>query len=127
MPRTSKIIIVPKPAPGSFNKHRPAGSLLLAQAAHLQKALIKHHAVAAVAIVPVPDARLGERACAVVVASGQPPTLSDLTEFLDYHGLAKFKFPERLLIVDELPINPGGKVDKNRLQALAADLVPPSH
>ena len=44
MPRTSKIIIVPKPAPGSFNKHRPAGSLLLAQAAHLQKALIKHHA-----------------------------------------------------------------------------------
>ena len=44
MPRTSKIIIVPKPAPGSFNKLRPAGSLLLAQAAHLQKALVKHHA-----------------------------------------------------------------------------------
>ena len=44
MPRTSKVIVVPKPAPGSFNKHRRAGSLLLAQAAHLQKALIKHHA-----------------------------------------------------------------------------------
>lgn len=44
MPRTSKIIFVPKPAPGSFNKHRPAGTLLQAQAAHLQKALIKHHA-----------------------------------------------------------------------------------
>jgi len=44
MPRTSKIIRVPKPAPGSFNKHRPAGSLLVAQAVHLQKALIKHHA-----------------------------------------------------------------------------------
>lgn len=44
MPRTSKIVFIPKPAPGSFNKHRPAGSLLLAQAAHLQKALIKHHA-----------------------------------------------------------------------------------
>jgi non-ribosomal peptide synthetase component E (peptide arylation enzyme) len=93
----------------------------------VETVLIKHHAVAAVAIVPVPDARLGERACAVVVASRQPPTLSDLTEFLDHHGLAKFKFPEHLLIVDELPINPGGKVDKNRLQALAADLVLPSH
>lgn len=93
----------------------------------VETVLIKHHAVAAVAIVPVPDARLGERACAVVVASGQPPTLSDLIEFLDHHGLAKFKFPERLLIVDELPINPGGKVDKIRLQALAADLVLPSH
>jgi hypothetical protein len=44
VPRTSKIVLVPKPALGSFNKHRPAGSLLLAQAAHLQKALIKHHA-----------------------------------------------------------------------------------
>ncbi len=44
MPRTSKIILVPKPAAGSFNKHRPAGSLLLAQAVHLHKALIKHHA-----------------------------------------------------------------------------------
>jgi hypothetical protein len=44
MPRTSKIVFVPKPAPGSFNKHRPAGTLLLAQSAHLQKALIKHHA-----------------------------------------------------------------------------------
>jgi hypothetical protein len=44
MARTSNIVFVPKPAPGSFNKHRPAGNLLLAQAAHLQKALIKHHA-----------------------------------------------------------------------------------
>ena len=44
MPRTSKIIMVPKAAPGSFNKHRPAGTLLQTQAAHLHKALIKHHA-----------------------------------------------------------------------------------
>jgi hypothetical protein len=44
MPRTSKIISIPRPAAGSFNKNRPAGSLLLAQAAHFQKVLIKHHA-----------------------------------------------------------------------------------
>ncbi|HXR17269.1 MAG TPA: hypothetical protein VN777_13835 [Terriglobales bacterium] len=44
MPRTSKIISIPKPAPGSFNKQRPAGTLLQAQVVHLQKALIKHHA-----------------------------------------------------------------------------------
>ena len=43
MPRTSRIVPVPQPAPGSFNKHRPANALLQAQAAHLQKALIKHH------------------------------------------------------------------------------------
>lgn len=44
MPRTAKIIPVPRPAPGSFNKHRPAGILLEAQAAHLRQGLIKHHA-----------------------------------------------------------------------------------
>ena len=44
MPRTSKIISIPKPAPGSFNKHRTAGALLQAQVAHLHRALIKHHA-----------------------------------------------------------------------------------
>jgi hypothetical protein len=44
MPRTSKIIHVPKPAPGSFNKRRPAGTLLLSQAAHLRQALVKHNA-----------------------------------------------------------------------------------
>lgn len=44
MPRTSKLISIPRPAPGSFNKNRPAGALLQAQIAHLQKALVKHHA-----------------------------------------------------------------------------------
>lgn len=44
MPRTSKIIPVPRPAAGSFNKHRPAGALLLSQVAHLRQALVKHHA-----------------------------------------------------------------------------------
>jgi len=44
MPRTKKIIQIWRPAPGSFNKHRPAGTLLQAQVAHLQKALVKHHA-----------------------------------------------------------------------------------
>ena len=44
MPRTSKIITSPRPASGSFNKHRRAGTLLRAQAVHLQRALIKRHA-----------------------------------------------------------------------------------
>jgi hypothetical protein len=44
MARTSKIIRIPRPAPGSFNKHRPAGALLQAQLAHLREALVKHHA-----------------------------------------------------------------------------------
>ncbi|BBY40130.1 cyclohexanecarboxylate-CoA ligase [Mycobacterium mantenii] len=92
----------------------------------VETVLIKHPAVAAVAIIPVPDDRLGERACAVVVPAGEPPTLNDLTAFLDAQGLAKFKFPEQLVLVDELPTNPGGKVDKGRLHQLVAAQTQPA-
>lgn len=83
-------------------------------------ALINHPAIADVAIVGVPDDRLGERACAVVVPTGEPPSLADLARFLGDLGFAKFKCPELLMTMDELPTNPGGKVDKKRLQTLAA-------
>ena len=42
MATTVSVIQVPKPAPGAFNKNRPAGKLLLAQARHAREALIKH-------------------------------------------------------------------------------------
>jgi non-ribosomal peptide synthetase component E (peptide arylation enzyme) len=92
----------------------------------VETVLIKHPAVAAVAIIPVPDDRLGERACAVVVPAGEPPMLNDLANFLDAQGLAKFKFPEQLVLVDELPTNPGGKVDKGQLQQLVAEQTQPA-
>ncbi|MDT7671641.1 MAG: cyclohexanecarboxylate-CoA ligase [Pseudonocardiales bacterium] len=88
----------------------------------VETVLVRHPGIASVAIVPVPDDRLGERACAVVVPSGEPPALADLTAFLTEQGLAKFKFPERMVLLDELPTNPGGKVDKVRLQSLVAEL-----
>jgi hypothetical protein len=44
MPRTSSIVRIPKPAPGSFNKNRRAGKLLQTQVIHLRNALVKHHA-----------------------------------------------------------------------------------
>jgi non-ribosomal peptide synthetase component E (peptide arylation enzyme) len=86
------------------------------------ESLLSHHPqVLAVAIVPVADERLGERACAAVVPAGVPPKLEDLTDFLTDKGLSKFKLPEFLVILDELPINPGGKVDKRRLQSVVAE------
>jgi len=75
--------------------------------------------VCAAAVVAVPDTRLGERACAMVVPKGDPPTLAEVTAFLDEHGLARFKHPEFLVLVDILPINAGGKLDKTRLTELA--------
>jgi non-ribosomal peptide synthetase component E (peptide arylation enzyme) len=59
----------------------------------------------------MPDPVLGERACAFVVPDGRAEvTLQALTAALDAAGVAKFKWPERLEFVDELPVTPTQKV-----------------
>lgn len=79
--------------------------------------LVTHPAVAQVAVVGYPDRRLGERACAIVVpATDEPPTLASLTSHLRALGCATYKLPERLELLDELPMTPSGKVQKVKLK-----------
>jgi cyclohexanecarboxylate-CoA ligase len=87
--------------------------------------LFRHPQVQAVAIVGMPDVRLGERACAFVVPRpGAAPTLKELTCFLEQeHKVARQYLPERLELVDDLPRTPSGKVQKFRLRELAKALV----
>ena len=76
--------------------------------------------VAACAVVGIPDQRWGEAVCAVVVPrSGATLTLDAVQEFVR-GGLAGYKMPRRLVIVDELPVLASGKVDKKRLRAQLA-------
>jgi non-ribosomal peptide synthetase component E (peptide arylation enzyme) len=90
----------------------------------IEDALSHHPAVASVAVVGVPDERLGERTCAVVVATGAAaPTLSDLVAHLTDSGLARFKHPEFLVVVDDMPTNQGGKVDRALVRRVAVDRV----
>jgi hypothetical protein len=42
MPRTRRVVPIPKPPKSAFNKNRPAGTLLRAQAVHLRHALARH-------------------------------------------------------------------------------------
>ncbi len=79
--------------------------------------LLRHPGIAAAAVVPMPDERLGERACAFVVATAAPLDLTEVRRHLDGLGVAKFKWPERLEWIDELPKTPVGKINKKRLQA----------
>jgi len=68
-----------------------------------------------------PDARLGERVCAVVVLrEGQDLTLEELNAHLQAQDLATFKLPEKLRIVEALPRNPLGKVLRRHLANVAA-------
>ena len=74
-------------------------------------------AVVQCAIAPVPDERLGERACCYVVPRpGETVTLEAVCDFLLGKGIAKFKLPERLEILDEMPLTPTRKVIKGRLR-----------
>jgi non-ribosomal peptide synthetase component E (peptide arylation enzyme) len=66
----------------------------------------------------MPDAVLGERACAYVIPRpGAAPTLAELTRFLseDKH-IARFKLPERLELRERLPMTAVGKISKKDLR-----------
>ena len=88
--------------------------------AEIEQLLYRHPAVRDVALAAMPDDRLGERACAFVVpAEGRGPELADLTGFLDRHRVSRHYWPERLELVDALPRNAVGKVQKFLLRDAA--------
>ena len=83
----------------------------------VEKLLYSHPAVLDVAVVPYPDDRLGERACAVIVS--RPEThlsLSDLTEHLETFQISKTYWPERLEIIESMPRTASGKIKKFELR-----------
>ncbi len=96
--------------------------------AEIEQLLYRHPAVAEVAIVAMPDPRLGERACAFVVlqTAGAAPTLSfaEMQAHLDAHHVTKTYWPERLELVAELPRTPSGKIQKFVLRERARELEP---
>ncbi|MFY1623188.1 3-phosphoshikimate 1-carboxyvinyltransferase [Micromonospora sp. WMMD735] len=79
--------------------------------AEMEQLLHTHPAVREVAIVAMPDPRLGERACAFVVTRAEL-TFAGMQRFLDGHKVAKQYWPERLETVAALPRNVVGKVQK---------------
>jgi cyclohexanecarboxylate-CoA ligase len=87
------------------------------------EALMRHHPnVEQVAVVGVPDERLGERICAVVIPRGEAPTVGEIGEFLLAKGLSKQKLPERIVAVDSFPVTAAGKVQKFVLREQVSEL-----
>lgn len=83
--------------------------------------VIAHPSVQNVCIVAMPDERYGERACAfVVLRPGCTLDFPTLQRFLIDRGIAKFKLPERLELVDAFPLSPAGKVLRRELRAMIA-------
>ncbi|MCL6452982.1 MAG: AMP-binding protein [Alicyclobacillus sp.] len=91
--------------------------------AEIEDLLYRHPAIQDVAVAAMPDERLGERACAFVVAKPghQVPELAEVCDFLGAQGMAKIYWPERIEPMDELPRTPSGKVQKFILRQYIAD------
>ncbi|RSM44199.1 2,3-dihydroxybenzoate-AMP ligase [Amycolatopsis balhimycina DSM 5908] len=75
-------------------------------------------AVSQVAAVAMPDPVLGERVCLYVVPRpGATVTLEEIRAAMEGRGVARFKLPEHLVLVDELVSTKVGKIDKKALRA----------
>jgi non-ribosomal peptide synthetase component E (peptide arylation enzyme) len=91
--------------------------------AEIEQLLHRHSAIADVAIVAMPDERLGERACAFVVPAGDEPVDLELVRaYLDEAHVAKQYWPERVELIDALPRNAIGKIQKYVLRDRAGEL-----
>ena len=94
------------------------------------EAYVSHNpAVADAKLVAMPDALYGEKACVyLILRTGHAaPTVRQLADFLVTQGLAKFKCPERIEIVEEFPVTRVGKVDKAALRRDVAARISAEH
>ena len=90
----------------------------------IEDLVLEHPAVSRVAVVAMPDKRLGERACAyVVLKPGAGLTLEELVGYMRSRGAGPLQWPERLETVAALPETAAGKLDRVALRADIASKV----
>jgi non-ribosomal peptide synthetase component E (peptide arylation enzyme) len=84
----------------------------------IEELLVEHPMVSEAALVRMPDSEMGEKACAFVVSKeGVSLTFEEMVSFFKERQLAPYKIPERLELVGELPLVPGGnKINKRELE-----------
>lgn len=86
-------------------------------ASDIEDLIILHPQVAAVAVVPMPDPIMGERACAYIETKPNAKlTLDDVIAFLKQQNVAVLQYPERVELIDRMPLTMAEKVDKLALR-----------
>ncbi|RJO70066.1 (2,3-dihydroxybenzoyl)adenylate synthase [Nocardia panacis] len=126
---------------GDLARLHPSGSLIVEgrsrdvinrggekiPATELELLAAEHPSVAAAAVIGVPDDRFGEvvRLYLVCRNGAVTPELPEIRRFLQDRGLARFKLPEQLAVVETLPYSGIGKVDKKALRASSKAEVSP--
>jgi len=85
--------------------------------------LLAHRKVTSAVVVPMLDPVMGERACAfVTLKEGEQFTFDEMVDYLKSKKIAMFKLPERLEVVEALPlVGESGKIDKQAITRMIAD------
>ncbi|HEV7757250.1 MAG TPA: long-chain fatty acid--CoA ligase [Mycobacteriales bacterium] len=83
----------------------------------VEEVLLRNPAIGQVAVIGVPDDRLGEEVCAVVIPAEGAESDADAIVAWSREALAAYKYPRRIEFVDEFPLGPSGKVLKRELVA----------
>jgi acyl-CoA synthetase (AMP-forming)/AMP-acid ligase II len=79
----------------------------------LEDLALRHPAIDLVAAIPVPDDRLGERAClAVMFEDGRTTSAAEILAHLADEGLSRYDMPEYWLPLADIPLMPNGKMEK---------------
>ena len=89
----------------------------------IEAVLAKHPAVVDVAVIGLPDERAGERICAVIQPTDgmEPISVEEAREFCRDAGLSPAKFPEKVVVVTEMPKTPTMKIRKQSLRESVID------
>lgn len=81
----------------------------------IENLMLRHPDVIEAGLVAIEDDLLGEKSCAFIMVR-KPVKGSQLRRFLRDFGIAEYKLPDRITIVDSLPLTAVGKVDKKELR-----------
>jgi non-ribosomal peptide synthetase component E (peptide arylation enzyme) len=94
-------------------------------ATEIEKLICRHPDVAAVAVIPVPDPLMGERACACIeLKAGGKLTFDEIISFLKGQKASVLQLPERIEFIVAMPYTGAQKLDKRTLREVILKKLP---
>ena len=86
-------------------------------AEEIEDHLLAHPDIFDAAVVSIPDAFLGERGCAFLIAQGDAPRPADIKAWMRGRAIAAFKIPDQIIFVPEFATTAVGKISRKELRA----------